>query len=304
MTFNEGMQFDPDRASTGGGGGRGRGIAIGGGAGGLIIVVIALLMGVDPSSILGGSSTGGGDGGAGPDVSQCTTGQAANTDPNCRVIATAYSLDDVWGTELPKQTGVDYIKPGLKLFSGDVQTGCGPANTDVGPFYCPADNVAYFDTTFFKTLEEQFGSSSGALAQEYVVAHEFGHHIQTQLGDINKSQQDPQGANSGAVRTELQADCYGGIWAYYADKDPAPGQTQPYLKPLTQKDIADALSAAASVGDDHIQESMTGRTNPEKYTHGTSAQRQAWFSAGYKTGQISACDTYSARDLNNPPALR
>lgn len=304
MTFNEGMQFDPDRASTGGGGGRGRGIAIGGGAGGLIIVVIAMLMGVDPSSILGGSSGTGGTGtGAGPDISQCTSGQAANTDVNCRVIATAYSLDDVWGTELVKQTGVPYSKPKLMLFSGDVDTGCGPASTDVGPFYCPTDNTAYFDTAFFDVLDKQFGSGSGHLAQEYVVAHEFGHHIQDQLGVIKNSQKDPQGANSGSVRTELQADCYGGVWAYYADKDPAPGSTEPYLKPLTQEDISSALQAAASVGDDSIQKKMQGRTNPETYTHGTSAQRQAWFNAGYKTGQVSACDTYSARNLNNPPAL-
>jgi len=205
---------------------------------------------------------------------------------------------------LQKQTGVAYEEPGLKLFSGDTDTGCGHATSDVGPFYCPADHVAYFDTTFFQILEEQFGSSGGPLAQEYVVAHEVGHHIQTQLGDIQKSQQDPQGAESGAVRTELQADCYGGVWAYFADKNPMPGSTAPYLNKLTDKDIADALSAAASVGDDHIQESMSGRTNPEKYTHGTSEQRQAWFKTGYQTGSVDACDTYSARDLDNPPALR
>lgn len=304
MTFNEGARFDPGRASTGGGGRRGGKIAVGGGAGGLILVVIVLLMGGDPSAILGSSGGETDSGTGGPDVSHCTTGAAANDDANCRVIATMYSLDDIWGEELPKQTGVGYQEPGLKLFTDGTQSGCGFASSDVGPFYCPGDNTAYFDTSFFKILQEQFGSSGGKLGQEYVVAHEVGHHIQTQLGDIQKSQQDPQGADSGAVRTELQADCYGGIWAHFADKNPAPGSNEPYLAPLTDKDIADALSAAASVGDDHIQESMGGRSNPEKYTHGTSEQRQAWFKAGYQTGSVDACDTYNAPDLDNPPALR
>ena len=177
----------------------------------------------------------------------------------------------MWEEHLEAQTGTAYVPPGVTLFTGSVATGCGNATSDVGPFYCPADNIAYFDTSFFQELVTRFGSSAGPLAQEYVVAHEVGHHIQTQLGDIQRAQADPRGAESGAVRTELQADCYAGVWAHYADKIPAPGSSEPFLQPLTETDVRDALSAAASVGDDRIQQSVTGRVNPEGWTHGSSA---------------------------------
>ncbi|MFI6043490.1 neutral zinc metallopeptidase [Nocardia sp. NPDC051321] len=305
MTFNEGMQIDPNRASSGGPGMGGK-IALGGGAGGLIVLVLTLLLGGDPGSVLG-QFTGNEDQqqtqpGAGTPA-HCKTGEDANKYVDCRVVATAQSLDVVWGDQLAKQTGKKYVQPNLHLFSGATATGCGNATSDVGPFYCPPDRTAYFDVSFFQELVDRFGSSGGPLAQEYVVAHEFGHHIQNQLGDINRAQRDPQGANSGAVRTELQADCYAGLWAYYADKTPGPGGGQPFLKPLSDNDINDALSAAASVGDDRIQRAAQGRVNPEKFTHGNSEQRKNWFLTGYRTGQVKACDTYTARDLTHPPAL-
>ncbi|WP_069166036.1 KPN_02809 family neutral zinc metallopeptidase [Nocardia altamirensis] len=308
MTFNEGMQIDPDAVSSGGGPGRGGKIALGGGAGGLIVLVIALLLGGDPGSLLG-DLTGAQDqqqtqtAPAGT-PSHCKTGADANKYVDCRIALTTQSLRAVWTDQLPKQTGKKFANLTVRLFSGAVNTGCGQASSAVGPFYCPADRNAYFDTTFFQELVDRFGASGGPLAQEYVVAHEIGHHIQNQLGTLGRAQDDPRGPESGAVRTELQADCYAGIWAYFADKTPAPGANQPFLKPLSDNDIRDALSAASAVGDDRIQKASTGRVNPEAWTHGSSEERQKWFLAGYKTGQIKSCDTYSAPDLKNPPALR
>ncbi|WP_280307917.1 KPN_02809 family neutral zinc metallopeptidase [Nocardia abscessus] len=307
MTFNEGMQIDPDRVSSGGPGMGGK-LALGGGAGGLIVLVLTLLMGGDPGSILGNFTGAPGQTQTQPGTegtpSHCKTGADANKYVDCRVALTAQSLDAVWSAELPKQAGKRYVEPKVVLFSGATSTGCGNATSDVGPFYCPVDRTAYFDTSFFQDLVDRFGASGGPLAQEYVVAHEIGHHIQNLLGDLGRAQRDPRGPESGAVRTELQADCYAGIWAHFADQQPAPGSDQPFLKPLSEKDVADALSAAAAVGDDRIQRAAQGRVNPEAWTHGSSEQRQKWFLTGYRTGQVRACDTYSAQDLNNPPTVR
>ncbi|WP_036537861.1 neutral zinc metallopeptidase, partial [Nocardia cyriacigeorgica] len=202
MTFNEGMQIDPNRASSGGGPGMGGKLALGGGAGGLIVLVLTLLLGGDPGSVLG-QFTGTQDVQSQPTAGtpeHCRTAADANRYVDCRVVLTAQSLDAVWSVELPKQAGVDYVEPKLVLFSGSVSTGCGNATSAVGPFYCPADQTAYFDVTFFQELVDRFGSSGGPLAQEYVVAHEFGHHIQNLLGDIGRAQRDPRGPESGAVR--------------------------------------------------------------------------------------------------------
>lgn len=294
MTFNEGMQIDTSTTSSSGGGrGPGRGIAVGGGLGGLLIVVVALFLGVDPSSVIPQQQ-------AGPqtaetpgfDLSQCKTGADANEIVQCRVVATGNSVDGVWQQLLP-----GYTRPKVSLFSGSVDTGCGPATSDVGPFYCPVDQTAYFDTDFFEILKTQFGSSGGPLAQEYVVAHEFGHHVQNLEGVLGRAQQGAQGANGNGVRTELQADCYAGVWAHFAAITKQESTGVPFLQPLTDKDIADALSAASSVGDDRIQRSATGRVNPESWTHGSSEQRQKWFTTGYQTGDPAQCDTFSARDL-------
>ncbi|MDT5071548.1 MAG: uncharacterized protein QOH82_868 [Mycobacterium sp.] len=296
MTFNEGMQIDTSTTSTSGGGGGGR-IAIGGGVGGLLIVVVALFLGVDPGTVLpqGGAGqydTQGVDA-PGFDLSQCKTGKDANDIVECRVVATGNSVDGVWS-----QLMQGYTRPHVRLFRDQVQTACGPANTDVGPFYCPGDKTAYFDTSFFQVLVDQFGSSGGALAQEYVVAHEFGHHVQDLQGTLGRAQQGPGGAEGNSVRTELQADCYAGVWAHYAAITKQQGTDVTFLKPLTDKDIQDALSAASSVGDDRIQKSSTGRVNPESWTHGSSAARQYWFTEGYRTGDPNTCDTFSAQDLH------
>ena len=299
MTFNEDMQIDSSQSNSTGGRGRGPKIALGGGVGGLLILVVTLLLGGDPGALLGTDSSSSNDSGSTSDPT-CQTGADANRDVGCRMLFTRDSLNAIWAVELPKQTGTQYVKPQVELFSGAVNTGCGQATSEVGPFYCPADSVAYIDTSFFDVLVTQFGSSGGPLAQEYVLAHEIGHHIQNLLGDIGRAQDDPRGPQSGAVRTELQADCYAGIWAHFADTMNAPGKDKPFLKKLTNEDINAALSAASAVGDDRIQKAATGRVNPEKWTHGASNQRQAWFLSGYKTGEVSACNTYDARDLNNP----
>jgi len=295
MTFNEGMRIDTSTTSSSGGGrGPGRGIAIGGGLGGLLIVVVALFLGVDPSTVIPQQAQINTQDVNAPgfDLSQCKTGEDANRIVQCRVVATGNSVDAVWQQLMP-----EYVRPQIELFSGQVSTGCGPATSSVGPFYCPVDQTAYFDTDFFDVLVDQFGSSGGPFAQEYVVAHEFGHHVQNLQGVLGRAQQDPKGATGGGVRTELQADCYAGVWAHYAAITKQEGTDVPFLEPLSDKDIADALSAASAVGDDRIQEAATGRVSPESWTHGSSEQRQKWFTVGYQTGDPAKCDTFATDNL-------
>jgi uncharacterized protein len=292
MTFNEGMQIDTSTASSSGGGGFGP-IAIGGGLGGLLIVLVALFLGVDPGRVVNQQQTNTSDySSPGFDLSQCKTGADANKYVQCRVVATGNSVDAVWHQLMPS-----YTRPHVRLFSGQVDTGCGVATSAVGPFYCPLDQTAYFDTDFFQVLVTQFGSSGGPFAQEYVVAHEYGHHVQNLQGILGRAQQGAQGAGGNGVRTELQADCYAGIWAHYASTVKQESTGVPYLQPLSDKDIQDALSAAASVGDDRIQKTSTGHINPESWSHGSSAERQKWFTVGYQTGDPHQCDTFAATNL-------
>ncbi|MGZ4563123.1 MAG: KPN_02809 family neutral zinc metallopeptidase [Mycobacterium sp.] len=289
--FNDGMQIDTSTVSSSGG--RGMRMALGGGAGGLLIIFLALFFGVDPGGITSQQQMGNsGDVAPGFDLSQCKTGADANKYVQCRVVATGNSVDAVW-----HQLMRNYTRPRMRLFTESVDTGCGPATTAVGPFYCPVDQTAYFDTDFFQELVDKFGSSGGPFAQEYVVAHEYGHHVQQLQSILGRSQQGAQGAGGNGVRTELQADCYAGIWAHYASTVKQESTGVPYLEPLSDKDIADALSAAASVGDDRIQKESTGRVNPESWTHGSSAQRQHWFTVGYQSGDPNKCDTFSAPSL-------
>ncbi|WP_285724869.1 neutral zinc metallopeptidase [Psychromicrobium xiongbiense] len=301
MSFNEGAGLDPSQVEDRRGSGMGTGGKVGIGLGGVLVLLIGGLLGVNPdilNSVAG--MVGGGSSQQQPAlppgtgaVSECKTGADANSRLDCRILATANSLNAFWPGYLKQHGGATYTPITTVLFSNGTSTACGPASTAVGPFYCPADKKAYFDPGFFQELVDKFGSSGGPLAQEYVVAHEFGHHIQDILGTISKAQSDPQGASSGSVRVELQADCYAGIWMRYASttKDPTTGQ--PFLKQLTQKDLTDALSAASSVGDDRIQKAATGRTNQESWTHGSSAQRQKWLTTGYQSGDLKACDTFA-----------
>ena len=306
MSFNDDANLDLSQVESGGGG-RGGGLAVGGGAGGIVLLILTLLF--------GGNVTGGGtDGGFNPgqdtqldpgqvqpggaqanDFSQCKTGADANRDVQCRVIGTVNSVQDFWADELPR-FGKPYRMVNTVLYSGATASACGTASNQVGPFYCPLDKKVYIDASFFAELTSRFGADSGALAQEYVVAHEYGHAIQDQLGLLGRAQQDPQGRNSGAVRIELMADCLGGVWAKHASSTQAAnGET--FLKPLTQTDIESALSAASAVGDDRIQKKTQGRVTPESWTHGSSAARQKWFSTGYQTGDLNQCDTFTAASL-------
>jgi uncharacterized protein len=290
MTFNEGMQIDTSNISTSGGRGPGRGIAIGGGLGGLLIVVVALFLGVDPSTVIPQQQqidTGGVEA-PGYDMSHCKTGADANTYVECRVAATTNSVDGVWEQQMP-----GYTRPHTRLFKGQVQTGCGPATSDVGPFYCPVDQTAYFDTDFFQVLVDQFGSSGGPLAQEYVVAHEYGHHVQNLQGILGRAQQDPEGATGAGVRTELQADCYAGVWANHAESVPT-ASGQPLIVDVTREDVAAALDTAARIGDDYIQSQLGGgRVDESQFSHGSSAQRERWYTTGYRTGDPTRCDTFA-----------
>ncbi|MBV1778261.1 neutral zinc metallopeptidase [Paeniglutamicibacter sp. ABSL32-1] len=304
MSFNDDAQLDSGRIRDSRGRGRGGKIAAGGG--GIIVVLIAALLGINPDMLtqlgLGGDpGIEQGPGETGPSaISECKTGADANARTDCRILATTQSLDSFWLNYLP-QYDVAVQRPGVEVFDGQVSTECGTATSAVGPFYCPADRVAYFDTGFFADLSTNYGADGGPLAEEYVVAHEYGHHIQNTIGTLAASQQGGTGATSGAVRVELQADCFAGMWAAHAanTKD-ANGNT--FMDPFTEADLKSALSAASAVGDDRIQEAATGRVNPEGWTHGSSAQRQAWFLQGYSTGDINQCDTLSARSLDKPGA--
>lgn len=303
MTFNPNAEIRSDNVSAAGGGGGfrpgglgGRGLKLGGGGGCLLLVVVLLytLMGGNPLTLLGGGgSAQQGPVVAGGSLDHCRTGADANARDDCLVQATIESADSLW-SQLAPSAGIDFAEPRGLVFTDAVQTGCGGATADVGPFYCPADATIYVDTSFFDALSGRFGADGGQLAKMYVVAHEYGHHIQHLSGAMQGADRSQSGPQSDAVRLELQADCYAGVWAHHAastvDED---GNAM--LSPLTAEDIDSALSAASAVGDDHIQgEVAGGQVRPESWTHGSSEQRGAWFTTGYEQGTVDACDTFAA----------
>jgi predicted metalloprotease len=293
MTFNEGSDISGGRTSRRG---RTAGIALGGGGLGILaIVLIGQLLGVDLSGLVGsGDGTGAGTSPTDSALEQCQTGQDANENLDCRMKGAAASLEKFWSNTLDGATPTE-----IALFTGSVSTGCGGATSAVGPFYCPRDQVIYIDTAFFEQLRTQFGSSGGPLAQLYVVGHEWGHHIQNITGIMNNLDLQTTGPASDGVRLELQADCFAGAWIAGASTTLDSSGT-PFLKAPTDAEIRDALSAAAAVGDDNIQEQTQGQVQPETWTHGSSDARQKWFLVGYNSG-ANACDTFgaSASELEN-----
>jgi len=252
-------------------------------------VIISQLLGVDVTGLLGG---GGGQPAAEDSaLEECQTGQDANERVDCRMKGAAASLEDYWVDAAPT-IGVAYASPqGFVLFTDAVATGCGNASSATGPFYCPPDQTLYVDTSFFDQLESQFGASGGPLAEMYVVAHEWGHHIQNLAGVLERAQDGQTGPTSNSVRTELQADCFAGSWAAAASQT-TDERGVPFLQPITRDQYAQAIDAAAAVGDDRIQEATQGQVSPHSFTHGSSEQRVRWFETGYQGGAQS-CDTFS-----------
>ncbi|ACU74206.1 protein of unknown function zinc metallopeptidase putative [Catenulispora acidiphila DSM 44928] len=314
MRFDDDAQLDSDQvrdergsgpARGGLGGGFGGGFGLPGGRGGLIgliLTLIAAAVGVPlaltegsgtSSSSLSSSGSGNVTGtvGTGSLAAKCRTGADANASDDCRVVAVVNSVQNYW-TGFFARNNQKYPPAQTVIFSGSTRTGCGSATSAVGPFYCPSDRTVYLDLGFWQELKTKFGARGGPFAQAYVLAHEYGHHVQNLTGALRNSQSSQQGANSGAVRVELQADCYAGLWAHYATttKD-ANGRV--LIKDLTKQDISDGLDAAAAVGDDRIQAEFHQRVTPETWTHGSAAQRQRWFLTGYQTGNFQSCDTFS-----------
>lgn len=290
MTFKSGVTpsgrgVSTSRGSRGGGGGMPIMVG-GGGLGTLILIGLYLLLGGG----FGGGPTDSGQqaqnqGGGEYSLEHCSTEGAVNEYADCRAAAMSDSLNAVWPTILPEQAGIEYQEPSMRLFENSVQSACGNASSNTGPFYCPRDQRIYLDVSFFNQLE-QLGGSSGPLAQMYAVAHEWGHHIQNLEGTLGLSDYNNPGEDSAAVALELQADCYAGVWASRADKG-----EDALLEPITEEQLADAVDAARAIGDDNIQKRSGGEVNPDAWTHGSSEQRQKLFLAGYNSGSMAKCDT-------------
>ena len=290
MRWEGGEQSDnvEDRRGAGGLGGSlfgGRSIGIGT----LLIAVVAgLIFGVNPLQLIG--MLGGTVGPA--QVQQAPTGQPPANDQASQFIRTVLRDTELVWDKLFRESGGTYVQPKLVMFSGYTPTACGTGQSAMGPFYCPLDQKVYLDTEFFDTLRNELGGG-GEFAEAYVIAHEIGHHVQKQMGVIDKvdslrGRTSQAQQNALQVRVELQADCLAGVWAHHAEAQ---------RKILEQGDIEQAMNTAARIGDDALQKRSQGYVVPDSFTHGSSAQRVRWFTTGLKTGSIQACDTFKAQTL-------
>ena len=286
MRFRRNANLDPSQVTDMRGRGMGAPVLAGGGGIGVVALVIFVLY-----TVLSGGS---GDLGAlgnldGQSVStgppstldqDCRTGQDANERQDCRIVADVNSIQAYWSRTIRGYTPAQTV-----FYTDAVRTGCGAASSQVGPFYCPADKRVYIDLGFFDELQSRFGAQGGPFAEAYVLAHEYGHHAQDLLGTLDRARQG-SGPEGGSVRTELQADCYAGVWANHAVETGL-------IEQLTQTDINSGIDAAGAVGDDRIQERTQGQVDRESWTHGSSEQRRRWFSKGYETGNPRQCDTFT-----------
>jgi predicted metalloprotease len=273
---------------------RGMGMAGGGGLGIGAMVILGLVgwaLGIDPRILIGGAEmmTGGGSG-----YQQQQQGrQGAPQDEMGRFVSAVLgNTEDVWKTVLPQQANRQYQEPKLVLFSGQTRSGCGGAQSAMGPFYCPLDQTVYIDLTFFEEMQSRF-RAGGDFAYAYVLAHEVGHHVENVLGILPRVQERQQQVsrtegNQLSVRVELMADCLAGVWAHHSNQR---------WQSLEQGDIEEAIRAAEAIGDDRLQKQSQGRVVPDSFTHGSSEQRMRWLTTGLKTGQVQACDTFRASRL-------
>ncbi|MGN9775792.1 KPN_02809 family neutral zinc metallopeptidase [Micromonospora sp. H33] len=289
-------QVDDRRGSGGGGGIGGIPIPIGGGRGGIVGIIIAVLVALVGGGLgLNAATNGGGEQGDNTSLEQKCSADDALQQLDCRNALYVNSIQAYWRTALPQAFGEQYRATDTVFFSQAVNTACGQADSGVGPFYCPADSQVYIDLTFYRVLAEQLGAE-GEFAQPYVLAHEYGHHVQNLLGtneQVRRQQQrDPDNANALSVKLELQADCYAGAWAKNATGT-ADESGQKIFKSISEQDIAQAIDTAEKIGDDAISERANRPVNPDEFTHGSSAQRREWFTRGYETGDPKSCDTFS-----------
>jgi len=313
MKFNPNARLDTSqvqdrRGGGGGGGGFGRipggkgGLAVGGGGLGLIAVIVIVLISQFSG---GGASSGtaglieGASGNATVDNVQlenaCKTGADASTNEDCAVVAVINSVQDYWTDAFAASNGT-YREADTVFFSGTTRTGCGTGSAGMGPFYCPADQQVYIDLSFWDELRSTFGANDAPFTQAYVLAHEYGHHVQNLLGTSDRVGT-ATGATSGSVRLELQADCYAGVWAKNATTVPgADGQV--LITDVTDADLANAIDTAGKIGDDYIQSKVARQqVDPSQFSHGSSAQRQKWFLTGYRSGDAASCNTFDTNNL-------
>ena len=306
MDYNDDAKLDTSSVSDTRGSrlSGGSGLAIGGGGVGVLGVLAFLLV-----QFLGGGGSGSngvvdilsqlGQNGqpATADNSQisseCKTGADADKNSDCATVANIDSIQQYWRGALPTFAGKQYTDATTVFFSGAVSTACGNASSSSGPFYCPGDSKVYIDLSFYQQLQTDFGAEGGPFVNAYILAHEYGHHVQDLSGVTSKVKPGETGANSGSVRLELQADCYAGVWAKNATlpgKDGSPA----LISSITSDDISRALDAAGRIGDDYIQKNLgNGTVQQNTFTHGSSAQRQKWFQAGYSSGDPKICDTFT-----------